>query len=44
MSTNENAEGNWTAALADFEAWMQLVDWETPEWIADAPASATEGR
>jgi hypothetical protein len=44
MSTNQNAQGNWTASSDDFEEWMELVDWETLDWIPDAPASATEGR
>ena len=43
MSTNETAPGNWTAGPDDLDAWMQFIDWETLDWIPDAPASAAQG-
>jgi hypothetical protein len=42
MSLNQSAQDNWKAGPDDLEEWMQLIDWETLDWIPDVSASATQ--
>ena len=40
MSADRSAEGNWTTSPDDWEAWMELIDWQTLDWVPGADASA----
>jgi len=40
MSADRSAEGNWIASPGDWEAWMELVDWQMLDWAPGADASA----
>jgi hypothetical protein len=33
-----------SASNEEWEAWMQFIDWETLDWIPDAPASVMQDR
>lgn len=42
MSADTRTPADWTAGTEDWETWMHFIDWETLDWIPDAPASAAQ--
>jgi hypothetical protein len=44
MPADQNNQSNWTAGANEWEPWMELVDWDTLDWIPNLPAVIGEGR